>query len=214
MSFESGILFFDVFEGLKIPKNIKELFEQVEVERVVASNAKAMLKIYIKSQHLISNRKIKSIEHQLHRQLFPSLSITIFERFNLSAQYTPLKLMEMYKTSLLEEIKERSILEYNILKHSTIDYHDNVFCFEVEDNFLYKKVCQGFSDYLVKVFRDRFGFDIQVKYKFYQPKEDKNEEEVSCVSIESIIAANQNNNTSNKEAKQVGSTNVEPINKP
>lgn len=214
MSFESGILFFDVFEGLKIPKNIKELFEQVEVERVVASNAKAMLKIYIKSQHLISNRKIKSMEYQLHRQLFPSLSITIFERFNLSAQYTPLKLMEMYKTSLLEEIKERSILEYNILKHSTIDYHDNVFCFEVEDNFLYKKVCQGFSDYLVKVFRDRFGFDIQVKYKFYQPKEDKNEEEVSCVSIESIIAANQNNNTSNKEAKQVGSTNVEPINKP
>ena len=209
MSCESNLLFFDVFEGLKASKDIAELFEQVEVERVVASNRKAMLKIYIKSQHLISNRKIKSMEYQLHRQLFPSLSISIYERFNLSAQYTPEKLMEIYKDSLLEEIKEKSILEYNILKHSEIDYSDNVFCFNVEDNFLYKNVLQDFSNYLTKVFKNRFNFDINIKYKFYKPKESSNKEEVSCVSIKEIKAENQNNNAKDKEANLAGSTSVE-----
>ena len=195
MSDQSNIMFFEVFEGLVAPKDVTELFEEVRVERVVASNAKAMLKIYIRSQHLISNKKVKNMEYQLHRQLFPSLSVTIFERFNLSAQYTSKKLMEIYKSSLLEEIKSKSILEYNILKYSEIEYDDNTFCFNIEDNFLYKSVSHGFSNYISHVFKERFDLDIQVKFKY---KSSKKDDKPQCQSVEELYSQNQvtiNNNS-------------------
>lgn len=216
MSRESNILFFDVFEGLSAPKDVSMLFEDVIVDRVVASNAKAILKIYIRSHHIINSKKIKTMEYQLHKQLFPSLSVTLFERYDLSAQYTPKKLMEIYKKSLLDEVKERSVLEYNILKHGKIEYFDNTFCFDVEDNFLYKSVCQDFANNITQIFKNRFNYDIQVKFKFYKPKKSKNEYiKPNCVSIEdmqfdaNVNDLNSKSSTCVDDVESEGSTQVE-----
>lgn len=106
----------------------------------------------------------------MHKQLFSSYSINIYECYELSKQYTPNKLMEIYKDSLLEELREKSILGYNILNNSKIDCEGNQFCFNVEDNFLYKNICKDFSNYITDVFNNRFDCDINIKYKFYKPK--------------------------------------------
>lgn len=204
MNCESNILFFDVFEGLKTPKDVNDLFEDVLVERVVASNARAILKIYIRSQHLIASKKIQTMEYQLHKQLFPSLSVNIYERYDLSAQYTPKKLMEIYKDSLLDEIKERSILEYNILNNSEIDYFENTFCFNVEDNFLYKNVCKDFSNYIIQTFKNRFDYDIQVKFKFYKAKKSKENIKQDCVSVEDFISNSNNQHSKSDDLIKMG----------
>ena len=118
------------------------------------------------------------MEYQLHKQLFSCYSVNIYERYNLSEQYTPNKLMDMYKDSLLEELRQNNILGYNILNNSKIDCKDNQFFFNVEDNFIYKNVCGEFSNYITDVFSNKFGCDINIKYKFYKPKDEKQDTEI------------------------------------
>lgn len=198
MSNKSTVLFFEVFEGLRnIPKGISDIFQEVLVEKVVLSKAKAILKIYIKSNHIISVKKIRTMEYQLHKQLFSCYSVNIYERYNLSEQYTPNKLMDMYKDSLLEELRQNNILGYNILNNSKIDCKDNQFFFNVEDNFIYKNVCGEFSNYITDVFSNKFGCDINIKYKFYKPKDEKQDTEiVNLDDLKPRKSTNINNNFS------------------
>ena len=45
--------FFDVFPTLKLDTGLKDLFEQVTVEKVTATKRKDFLRIYIAADHLI-----------------------------------------------------------------------------------------------------------------------------------------------------------------
>ena len=157
MSNKSTVLFFEVFEGLKnIPKGISDIFQEVLVEKVVLSKAKAILKIYIKSNHIISVKKIRTMEYQLHKQLFSCYSVNIYERYDLSEQYTPNKLMDMYKDSLLEELRQNNILGYNILNNSKIDVKIINFALMLRI-ILFKNICGEFSNYITDVFSNKFG---------------------------------------------------------
>ena len=62
--------FFQVFENLEIPKKLQELFEDVEVERIVVSKASKMVNVHIFSRHLINRNNIKSMESCINKQLF------------------------------------------------------------------------------------------------------------------------------------------------
>ena len=49
------------------------------------------------------------MEQEIKNQLFPNANLTvkIYERFELSAQYTPEKLMGVYRDSILAEIVDK-----------------------------------------------------------------------------------------------------------
>ena len=54
--------FFKVFEGLEMPKKMHDLFEDVDVERIVASKAKKMVYVHIFSRHLINKSRTKGVD--------------------------------------------------------------------------------------------------------------------------------------------------------
>ena len=56
----------------------------------------------------------------------PDLTVKIYEKFELSSQYNPEKLMDIYKESILEEFREYSHIQYNALKTA----RDRVSCGE------------------------------------------------------------------------------------
>ena len=87
--------FFDVFPTLKLDSGMKDLFEQVMVEKVSATKRKDFLRIYISSERLILKEDIFRAEREMKKQFFPNTSVTlrIYERYHLSAQYNPEKLM-------------------------------------------------------------------------------------------------------------------------
>lgn len=204
MESREKMLFFEVFDQLSnLPKDVSDIFQEVQVEKVVASRAKAILKIHILSHRLISRKKVKKMEYQLHKQLFSSLSVTLYEHYYLSAQYTPEKLLSIYKKSLLEEIKERSILEFNLLMQSKIEFNENTFTFHCEDNFLNRKVAGGFSKYMIKIFKERFHFDIKVDFEYAPPveREEKDKEEPRIQRL--------NHNNSNKTQDVTESVKIE-----
>ena len=51
-------VFFEAFPNLKLDGMLKDLFEQVVVERITATKRKDLLRIYIRSERLIEKEKI------------------------------------------------------------------------------------------------------------------------------------------------------------
>ena len=100
--------FFQVFENLEIPKKLQELFEDVEVERIVVSKASKMVNVHIFSRHLINRNNIKSMESCINKQLFHNVDekVRIFERYEYAAKYEAEKIMSIYADDLENIIKE------------------------------------------------------------------------------------------------------------
>ena len=116
--------FFQGFPTLKLDSMIASFFEQVTVERITSTKRKDYLRIYLSSEHLIQKDMIFKVEQEIKKQLFPlaEMVIRIFERYRLSSQYNPEKLMELYKDSILLELKEYSHVEYSMFKGAELSF--------------------------------------------------------------------------------------------
>ena len=62
------------------------------------------------------------------------MTIKIQEKYRLSEQYTPKKLLDMYKESLLLELKNYSIIEYTMFRKADIRFDkEDLMVLSVED---------------------------------------------------------------------------------
>ena len=93
--------FFEVFPTLQIKGTLHDKLEQTEVERISATKQRDRLSVYLFSTRLILKEDIRAAEKEIKGQLFPrtDMTVRIFERFQLSSQYTPENLMEIYRES-------------------------------------------------------------------------------------------------------------------
>ena len=116
--------FFDVFPGLKLDGKLKSLFEQTQIERVTATKQKDFVRIYLSSERLIQKDDIFTVEGEIKKQLFAGCNITIkiYEKYRLSSQYNPEKLMEIYRDSILLELQEYSHLLYSMFKNAELSF--------------------------------------------------------------------------------------------
>ncbi len=119
--------FFEVFPSLELKGTLHDKLEQTAVERVSATKQKDRLSVYLFSTRLLPKEDIWAAEKAIKSQLFPHafLTVRIFERFELSAQYTPENLMEAYRESILAELKEYSHVEYNAFRTAQITYPES-----------------------------------------------------------------------------------------
>ena len=117
-------LFFDVFPTLKLTGDSKGLLAEAEVTKVTTTSAKTFIRVYIHSRRLITKDIIYKVENEIANQLFKEsrIRVKIIEKFTLSSQYTPQKLYDAYKESILMELKNYSIIEYNIMRQAEIEF--------------------------------------------------------------------------------------------
>ncbi|MDY5541203.1 MAG: PolC-type DNA polymerase III N-terminal domain-containing protein, partial [Lachnospiraceae bacterium] len=57
--------FMEVFPGLKLSADIRDIFAQTEVERVSTTRNKDILKIYLESSRLIQKEQIYQAQQQI-----------------------------------------------------------------------------------------------------------------------------------------------------
>ena len=116
--------FLEVFPGLKIADPLKELLDLVQVEKITSTRDRSSIRIYLNSPRLIHKKNIYDLERGIREQLFPEkqLTVKIQERYRLSGQYTPQKLMQAYRDSLLLELKHYSIIEYTMFRKAEISF--------------------------------------------------------------------------------------------
>ena len=171
--------FFEVFPTLKLDTGIEDLFEQVMVEKVSATKRKDFLRIYISSDRLIQKEDVLKVEREMKNQFFPNATMTIriYERYNLSTQYNPEKLMNIYRDSILLELREYSPIEYNLFKNADIEYpSDNQILLTIEDSVIGKEKAEELLRILEKIYNERCGMSVEILAAYKERKTSKNEE--------------------------------------
>ena len=172
--------FFEVFPTLKLEKNLQDLFEQVSVEKVSATKRKDLIRIYIFCDRLIQKEIIFTVEQRIKTGLFADapLTIKIYEKYQLSAQYNPEKLMNTYRDSILMELREYDHIEYSTFKNASVTYPDDKrVLLTVEDSVLARSRSEDLLRVLEKIFNDRCGFSCTFMMEYRETEKKRKREE-------------------------------------
>lgn len=163
-------VFFRVFPTLKVEDDIQMLFDDVEVQKITTNSKHDFLHIYIFSRHLIQKKHIWQMEQKIRDQLFKGqgISIRLEEQYVLSEQYTPSTLMMEYHDSIVQELKQHSVLASNMFEQAKMDFEGtDILYLEMPDTI----VSEGKKEHIVNLLHEIFGkrfhmkADIRVTYR-------------------------------------------------
>ncbi len=169
-------LFFDVFPDLKVPSGMENLMTEVEVTKVSANRRRDHIRVYLLSSRLIHKANIYRLESDIRKQLFPNhnISIKIIEKFQLSGQYNPRKLMDVYKDSIMDEFRTYSLLEYNVLRMAQMEFpQEDQMHLTFEDSVIARQKSEEMVQILEKIICERCGLDVKIQVDYQEPKEKK-----------------------------------------
>ena len=168
--------FLEVFPELHIDEELGELLKLVEVERVTSNRDHSSIRIYIASPRLIGKRSIYDLEKGIKNQLFPGkqLTVKIMEKYRLSSQYTPETLLNVYRDSLLLELKNYSIIEYSIFRKAECTFPEpDLLHMTVEDTMVNREKAGELKRVLEKIFHERCGIPVEIQFEYIPPKENR-----------------------------------------
>ena len=139
---------------------MENLLENADVTRISVNHARDFYKIYVKAKRLIFKKNIWKLEESIKKQIFKSKDITvkIIESYELSSQYTPKTLFDVYFDSILDEINSHSVLLYNLLRTSKWSFTDDTHVtVTLEETIIAKTRGNSVIEFLEKVFCERCG---------------------------------------------------------
>lgn len=167
--------FFEVFRGLENDVELKELFGNVMVKRIVNNRAKSSIRIYIDSNRIIHKSEIYKMEKSVAALLGGRVQVKIIESFNLSSQYNSENLYNMYKDSIMLEIYNHSPMEYNILKKAQVRFNEGVMLIKLGDNVISQERNNELKRILEKIFNERCGVPTEVRFELVEMEKSRYE---------------------------------------
>ncbi len=182
--------FFEAFPNLTLTGTHKDLFEQVVVEKVTATKRKDFLRIYIRSERLIEKENIYAVENEIKKQFFPNdnIVIKIYEKFILSEQYNPEKLMYVYKDSILMELKECEHMLYTMFRTAQMQFPDNnTMELTLEDSVIAKSKEDELVRILDKVLNERCGFYVKFMVDYRESESESKYKKADELRIQQIV---------------------------
>ena len=165
--------FFQVLPDLKVEPEIQTLFEGATIQKVSTDSKRTHLKFYMDCEHIISKAKIRQMENQIKLQLFPRarIQVEIVEHFVLPPVYTPENILHEYLESLLFELKEESVVAYNMLSAAKYTVEEgNILCLKLDDSIVAEGHKDVIADYLTRVFLQRFDRPVEVRILYRETK--------------------------------------------
>ena len=172
--------FFEVFPALKLDAKVRDIFEQVTVEKVSATKQRDLIRVTIVSDYLIQKDMVFRVEKDIKKQLFAAHEVTVklYEKFHLSEQYNPEKLMDAYKDSILLELRGYSPIEYNLFKGAKIEFpREGEMVLLVEDSVPARSKADELKRILEKIFTERCGLPVSCQMEYVEKKEGGRKEE-------------------------------------
>lgn len=172
--------FFEAFPNLKLDGAPRDLFEQVMVERITTTRRKDLLRIYVRSGRLIEKEQVYQVEKEIKKQFFPReyMIIKIYEKFVLSEQYNPEKLMGLYRESILMELRECDHMLYTMFRQADLQFPEgNVMELVLEDSVIAKSKEDELIGILDKVLNERCGFHVKFQTAYKEAKANKYRED-------------------------------------
>ncbi len=208
--------FFEAFPNLELGGVQKDLFEQTMVERITATKRKDLLRVYFRSERLIQKELVYAVEKEIKKQFFPreDIHIKLYERFALSGQYNPEKLMELYRDSILMEIKECDHMLYTMFRQADLHFpEESVMELVLEDSVIAKSKEDELVGILDKVLNERCGFQVKFQTAYKEAVASKYKED-DALRIRRIVEVISSRFGGNAEASSVEMPNDMPNDMP
>ncbi len=167
------MLFFEAFDQVSADQELQKLYSEVDVVKVIASKQTKNIFVCFRSPRLIGRVQIRKMEELLNRQLFlhTGNKAVLKPRFELSAQYTLTKLYPIYRDSILEELKEVSVVTYHLFSTAEVTVEDMRITVRVTDSCVAKEKMTKLKDFLETMFQERFDYTVHVVMDYIEPKE-------------------------------------------
>ncbi|MBO5657480.1 MAG: hypothetical protein J6R94_04785, partial [Agathobacter sp.] len=168
--------FLEVFPTLQLDPDLVRLLEKTEVRKVSANHDKTHIRIYLHAERLIFKGKIWFLERQIKGQLFPNKDITvkIIESFHLSNQYNAKTLIDIYKESMLDELRSYSVLLYNLLRTADMEFTaEDCMELRLENTIIARNKGEDIVTFLEKIVCERCGLNLKVNMTFKEAKATK-----------------------------------------
>ncbi|MEE1033449.1 MAG: PolC-type DNA polymerase III N-terminal domain-containing protein, partial [Agathobacter sp.] len=165
--------FGETFPTLKVDSEMEHLLEKASVTKISVNHARNLYRIYLTSERLIFKKNIWKLEEAIQKQIFKSkdISVKIIESYQLSTQYTPRTLLDVYKDSILDELNSHSVLLYNLLRTAQWEFTDDTHVtLTIEETIIAKTRGNTIMEFLEKVFCERCGMDFIINIKYEKPK--------------------------------------------
>ncbi|MBR5127350.1 MAG: PolC-type DNA polymerase III, partial [Roseburia sp.] len=186
-------MFFDVFPTLDVSAEMKKLLTEMEVTKVGMNHEQTKLRVYLLGTHLIHKKNIYALEKAIADQIFKGkqMEVKVIEKYQLSGQYNARTLMDIYKDSILEELRNYSLMEYGLLRSAKIEFTDDSHLnLTMENTIIAQTRSHEIQEFLEKVFCERCGMDLHVNMIYEEPKESrhrKNSEKQIQQEIQNIV---------------------------
>ena len=186
---ETGKEFLEAFPKLEVEGELRELLSTMEVVRVTLNRRKDLLRIYTVSSQWIHKKYIYKLEDMIQSQLFSHapIRVKIIERFYLSRQYTPERLLEVYYSSILLELKNYHILLFHLFRTAKITFPEpELMELALENSVIAHEKEEELYRVLDKIFCERCGFRLSIRTSF---REERDESEIQKSELEMREAA-------------------------
>ena len=185
--------FLEVFPTLQLNHEMKGLLSEATVTKVASNRNRDFIRVYFDNTRLIPKRDIWRLEEDMRQQLFPNqkMQIKLMEHYRLSGQYTAKTLLDIYKESMLCEIKEYSLLLYNIFRKAEIRFEEDMqMTLILEDTLIARESQDELIEVLDKIIRERCGIQTKFDTQFVEKKEShykKDTDHQIDLEVESIV---------------------------
>ncbi|MBP9996771.1 MAG: PolC-type DNA polymerase III [Lachnospiraceae bacterium] len=163
-------LFFDVFPTVKVNNELSDMFRSVEVRKAAMSPNGGLLKLCILSDHIIMHSDICKMQKAIEKAVFTSseTKVVILQRYELSDTYNLRVLMDVYRDSVVDELKAKDHMLWTTMRHADAEFaSDDTMTLIIPDSRTNRTNEKNLVEFLEKIFTDRCGVDakISVAYK-------------------------------------------------
>ena len=160
--------FLEVFPELQISDSVKKLFEKVAVTKVAVTSTRELLRVYIISETWIHKKYIRMVEKAIKDQCFSDteIDVRIIEKFHLSGQYTAENFFPDYRDSILTELRDYSIFEYNLLRQAEYEFTaPDEMILTIEESVVLEGKAEELIRIMEKIFCERCGLHLKITLK-------------------------------------------------
>ena len=186
--------FREAFPTLKLEEELEGLLDTTEVTKISANHEHTHIRIYLRAKRLIFKKNIWKLEKAITEQIFQNraIQVKIIESYELSEQYTPKSLIEVYKDSILDELNAYSVLEYNLLRTADMEFpEEDRLILTMDETIIAKTRTDEIIEFLEKVICERCGMNLKIFLQYRKPQESKyrkNSEEQIRQEVAGIVA--------------------------
>ena len=173
--------FFEVFYSVNVDAKLKKKFEDVEVEKLLASNTNNHMCVKLASPSYIGLESINEMENALYRQVFSKAgkNVRLNVRYSFAEGMSFDEIWNKYHVYIEDELALKSPVIATLYRNSRVTASGGEITIDMPDGGISMAKEPQLVSMMNTMWKDRFGLDVAVKVTYHEVKEREEEEYVS-----------------------------------